>query len=357
MVPENPNNPPFPDPDLQQDLFICDVADAVLKDVMQHLEHPFYSLSKKPVTTVREYRHGDHWLRITPSVAGLATIYDKDILIYAISQLMSAQNNGQEINPSVRINTHDFLIFTSRGTGGKDYQALIEALERLRGTTISTNIRTGNQEQIRVFGLIDSGSVRRTFGLDGRLVSIDIVLSDWLINAIKADEVLTLNRDYFRLGKPYERRAYEIARKHCGRQKEWKIGLALLKKKMGATSQLKKFRYFIRELSRQDHLPDYTIELLDDEDQVLFRNRQLWWQKGSPVPEPRPRLASTETYERVKRYVPAGESVYGLENEWVQFWRDSGCPTLKSPDAAFIGFCRARYARTRPRRAKSERQP
>ena len=32
----------------QYDLFICDVADAVLKDVMQHMEHPFYSLSKKP---------------------------------------------------------------------------------------------------------------------------------------------------------------------------------------------------------------------------------------------------------------------------------------------------------------------
>ena len=25
--------------------------------------------------------------------------------------------------------------------------------------------------------------------------------------------------------------------------------------------------------------------------------------------------------------------------------RQSGCPTLKSPDAAFLGFCKARYAR------------
>ena len=56
------------------------MADAVLKDVMQQLERPFYSLSKKPVTTVREYHHGDHWLRITPSVAGLATIYTRTVL-------------------------------------------------------------------------------------------------------------------------------------------------------------------------------------------------------------------------------------------------------------------------------------
>ena len=38
---------------IQGDLFICDVADAILKDIMPHMEHPFYSLSKKPETTVK----------------------------------------------------------------------------------------------------------------------------------------------------------------------------------------------------------------------------------------------------------------------------------------------------------------
>ena len=32
------------------DLFICDVADAALKDLIPQMEHPFYSLSKKPDT-------------------------------------------------------------------------------------------------------------------------------------------------------------------------------------------------------------------------------------------------------------------------------------------------------------------
>jgi hypothetical protein len=40
----------LPDRHPQHDLFICDVADAALKDVMQQMEHPFYSLSKKPET-------------------------------------------------------------------------------------------------------------------------------------------------------------------------------------------------------------------------------------------------------------------------------------------------------------------
>ena len=85
MVSEIPNLPSpqsalLPDRHPQYDLFICDVADAVLKDVMPQMEHPFYSLSKKPETTIRRYEHNGQWLQVVPSVKGLATIYDKDIL-------------------------------------------------------------------------------------------------------------------------------------------------------------------------------------------------------------------------------------------------------------------------------------
>jgi plasmid replication initiation protein len=60
-----------------------------------------------------------------------------------------------------------------------------------------------------------------------------VTLSDWVFNAINAREVLTLHRNYFRLRKPLERRLYEIARKHCGQAREWRIGLAKLKVKCG----------------------------------------------------------------------------------------------------------------------------
>ncbi len=89
--------PLLPDRHPQHDLFICDVADAVLKDVMQHMEHPFYSLSKKPETAVRRYEHNGRWLEITPS-KGLATIYDKDILIYCISQIMAKLRNNEPVS-------------------------------------------------------------------------------------------------------------------------------------------------------------------------------------------------------------------------------------------------------------------
>src|ERR1700682_575864 len=97
----NPDNQLLPHKHSGGDLFICDVADAVLKDIMPQMEHPFYSLSKKPERSIRRYEHNGKWLEIVPSVKGLATIYDKDILIYCISQLMAKLKREEKVGPRV----------------------------------------------------------------------------------------------------------------------------------------------------------------------------------------------------------------------------------------------------------------
>lgn len=321
----------------QHDLFICDVADAVLKDVMAHMEHPFYSLTKKPETSVRRYEHNGQWLEITPSVKGLATIYDKDILIYCISQLMHRLRNGETVSQRVRINSRDLLIFTNRGTAGKDYAALVEAIDRLAGTRISTNIRTGDEEQYDNFGLIEAASIRRKHGFDGRLLWCEVKLSDWVFSAIKAQEVLTLHKDYFRLRKPIERRVYEIARKHCGRQESWSIGLELLLKKSGSKSPLKEFRRLIRHLVEHDHLPDYSVRM--EEDVVIFTNRGTMHTPAA-LPDFHIPPLDGDTYEEARKAAP-GWDVRMLEREW----REWATEAPKSPDAAFIGFCRKVFAK------------
>jgi plasmid replication initiation protein len=301
------------------DLFICDVADAILKDIMPQMEHPFYSLSKRPETKIRRYEHNGNWIEIVPSVKGLATIYDKDILIYCISQVMDKLKRGERVGPRVRINSRDLLVFTNRGTAGKDYNALCEAIDRLAGTRIKTNIRTADEEQLDSFGLIDAASIRRKHGLDGRLLWVEIKLSEWVFNAIRGQEVLTLHRDYFRLGKPLERRIYELARKHCGRQASWTISLETLLKKSGAQSVLFRFRQMVKHIAEHDHLPDYRITFDEDSDMVVFFNRDNKWVER-PLPsdgETLPPLPA-EAYEEARAAAP-GYDVHGLENDWRDF--------------------------------------
>ena len=238
------------------------------------MEHPLFSLSKAPDLKIRVYEHNGNTVTITPSAAGLATIWDKDILLFAISCLVEAQNRGLPVSRTLRLQARDLLVYCNRGTSGAEYDALVKAFDRLAGTRIKTDITTGKKRTRQGFGLIESWSiVERT--TSNRMASIELTLSEWLYNAIVATEVLTLSRDYFRLRKGIERRLYELARKHCGLQAKFTIGLDMLLKKSGAMCSLREFRRQIREVAATNTLPDYTITFDDSDDEVT-----LWTRDG-----------------------------------------------------------------------------
>lgn len=334
-----------------QDLFICDVLDAIPKDDMASMEHPVFSLSTKPDTRLRRYEHKETIVEIIPSGIGLATIHDKDILIYCISQLVAKMNKGEEPNRSVRVQAFDLLVATNRQTSGEGYRLMSDALTRLRGTTIRTNIKTGGIEQTHGFGLIDEFKIRKK-SFDGRMLDLEITLSDWVYRSVISKNVLTLHRDYFRLRKPLERRMYELARKHCGVQDEWSIGLSLLQKKCGSSSPERVFRSLVKKVCEHDtaheHFPDYAVTITDDK--VRFHNRTALKSKSEvesdDVIAP---FVDAESMHDAKTAAP-GYDIYALYQEWVCWWNDSGRPELKSANAAFIGFCKGKHKRNPIRR-------
>jgi plasmid replication initiation protein len=259
----------------QQDFFLAQIFDAPLKDDQATMEHPMFSLSKTPDLKIRVYEHNGNTVTITPSAAGLATIWDKDILLFTISCLVEAQNRGLPIGRSVRLRARDLLVYCNRGTSGAEYDALVKAFERLAGTRIKTDITTGKKRARQGFGLVESWSIVERTTTSNRMASIELTLSEWLYNAIVATEVLTLSRDYFRLRKGLERRMYELARKHCGLQAKFTIGLETLLKKSGAMCSVREFRRQIREIVAGDALPDYGITFDSEKDLIT-----LWTRDG-----------------------------------------------------------------------------
>ncbi|GGI94090.1 plasmid replication initiator protein RepA [Polymorphobacter multimanifer] len=323
----------YPDPDL----FICDVLDAIPKDDMASMEHPIFSLATKPDRRVFRYEHNGNRIEIVPSVKGLATIHDKDILIYCISQLIAKMNQGGQPGRTLHLTARDLLMWTNRQTDGDGYERLRSAFERLSGTRITTNIKADGEEITEGFGLINEWRiVRKT--KSGQMSEIKVTLSDWLLRMVEGRSVLTLHRDYFRLRKPLERRIYELARKHCGAQDKWSVSAETLRKKTGASSHIRVFRAMLRELVLHNHLPDYVVEMTGDT--VTFRNRDALEAPDEPPPE-RP-FIDPEGFHDAKGAAP-GYDVYSLYEDWVSWWNDSGRPELKSPRAAFIGFCRTRH--------------
>ena len=267
-------SPLLPDRFQQPDLFICDIFDAAPKSDMAGMEHPVFSISKRPDHQSRKYQNGDNFIEVTPSAKGMATVFDRDILIFCISQLIAALNEGRPVSKTVSFKIIDYLVATGKPVGGSAYLRAEDALERLRGTSIKTNIVTGEERQWTIFGLVESAkTVRRDS--DGALLDVQVTLSDWVFNAIQAKEILTISKDYFRLRKPLERRMYEIARKHCGKAAEWRIGLEKLQLKCGSQSSPKEFKRLvtniIAENGEHDHFPDYVPAL--EGTIVAFRGR------------------------------------------------------------------------------------
>ena len=324
----------LPDRHPNADFFICDLFDASPKTDMGSMEHPIFSLSTRPDTRVLSYEHKGTEVTVTPSVKGRATIHDKDILIYCISQLMAALNAGRSISRKLTLKAHDLLVATNRDTSGDGYARLRDAFERLAGTRITTNLATGGVEVTQGFGLIEAWEiVRKSRG--GRMASVSVTLSDWLFRAVEARSVLTLSRDYFRLRKPLERRIYELARKHCGKQPDWQVSIAVLHKKAGSTAPLRVFRAAIRRMIEADGLPDYALA---EEPGDLLRVTR----RGAVVSDG-PQL-SEDALEAARRLAP-GWDVYALAAEWRGWWAETGRKRLGNADRAFLGWLGKRVQR------------
>lgn len=318
-----------------RDFFVCDIFDALpFKDDMASMEHPIFSLSTKPDMRVLHYEHNGNTITIKPSSDGLPTIHDKDVLLYCASYLRAAISRGENPNQRVRFTAYDFFVLTNRKTCGVYYQNFESCLNRLRGTTINTNIKTGGNTIVSGFGLIDGWNAVKRDNQE-RAIAVEVKLSDWFYNAILSNELLTISQDYFRIRKPIDRRIYELARKHCGDKPSFKIGLDKLHKKTGSSSTLREFRRLFGRLLNTNHLPDYAVSLSDD--LVTFTNRHQNTahanQGGFPFLKP-------ETFEKAKAAAP-GWDVYRLEGEWRDWIAGKDAP--KRPDAAFVAFCRKRF--------------
>ena len=319
------------------DFFVCDFFGASPKNDLGTMEHPIFCLSTRPDRRILSYTHNDTFVEVTPSVKGRATIHDKDILIYCVSQLMAAVNAGKPISRVLHLKAHDLLMATHRDTSGDAYARLREAFERLSGTRITTNITTGGVETTSGFGLIEAWEIVRR-ARAGRMINLTVTLSEWLFRAVLDKSVLTLNRDYFRLRKPLERRVYELVRKHCGRQAEWVVSVSVLHKKAGSAAPLRVFRAAVRRMIQDGNLPDY---------QMSERAGDLICFGRIAVIEPslRAPVLMTQTLETARALAP-GDDIYALEAEWRQWWAETGAPKLGSADKAFLGWVHARQARS-----------
>jgi plasmid replication initiation protein len=261
-----------PDKHTNLDLFISDLGDIQLKTDKSSLEYSFFSLQKRKDINIYRYegRQGE-FIEIIPSVLGRATIWDQDLLIYAISAVIEKRNKGLEIGRTVEIEAYDFLKRTNRSTGGRSYEAIKDGLSRLQGTTFITNVRNGEIENTKGSGFITDWGIKRESDT-GKVLEFSLTLNDWLWDAIEKTQILTYSNEYYRITGGLERRLYQLARKHLGKQKEFMIGWKTLYNKSGSSGSEKLFKSRVRKMIAENAgILDYGMR--DHGENVVFVHR------------------------------------------------------------------------------------
>lgn len=227
----------------------------------------FFSLSTKRQCELPVYDDGQVRIEVRGTRAGVATIWDKELLIYFASLIQDKLNRNELVSRRLTFTANDFFRACCTSSGGSAYNRLEEALERLQGTQIKTNIETGGAGEDRAFSWVTDYKMqyRRDRKGEKRLVGITVEICDWLYRAIVKDRrMLTYDLEYFKIG-PLEKRLYEIARAHCGRQSGFRMAIEKLQRRVGAGTPLKTFKKHVAEIirSRPNPLPSYGLIIVD----------------------------------------------------------------------------------------------
>lgn len=218
------------------------------------IEHEYVAAKTGRTETIRITGSAEH--------GGIATIYDQDLLIFAISQWIEAKRLGIEATRRIHFTPYQFFSWLNIEPHGSAYQRLKEALKRLKMTSIQTTIRSeiGNRKRKRIkqFSWISEWEITEE---KGEVRGVEVVLAEWLHESIQDFHVLTLDKQYFEIAGGLERWLYLHARKATGGTAgTWKESYKSLYQKSAALQEFKHFASSLRKLVKKNELPGFELK-------------------------------------------------------------------------------------------------
>ena len=167
----------------QFDLFIASASEVSPKEHRDLMARNWFSLAKQKRTEPIQHTFGENWVKITGDDSyGIATIFDNDVLLFVISQYMSAINNNIPTGRRFQFTGYEYFKFIGKNKfGGKGYDDLWRALERLHHTFVETNIRMDNSNRHHSFNWLSEIKQVK----DGNThKGYEIVIPDWLYESV-----------------------------------------------------------------------------------------------------------------------------------------------------------------------------
>lgn len=280
-----------PQDDAQLMFFVPTIYDAPLKDDVNLMDVAPFSLSKRANKGVIKYELKDCLITIEGGAeSGLATVFDYDIFLNMVSYLAEEvqqfrRDEAKGLRPSLppkvyRPSAAHILKFCRRSDGGKSYEDLEAALDRLSNTTIKVvNLSGGKRRAVDSRPMIGGYSVVSRTGAN-KIDTVEITIPDWVYKSVVTAEkripLLTLHHDYFLISSGLGRFIYRLARKAAGKD-EARYGVKELHKRSGSAQEVRKFAYDLREFVTRTQafpMPDFDLSWEEGKDDQLLVMRR-----------------------------------------------------------------------------------
>lgn len=260
----------------QPDFFVPTLYDVGTRDSRSIMDVAVFRLSKKDrrENAVIRYQLSDGHVEVSSGAYGMASVWDYDIVLMAISHLTEAMNRyregkGEKPGQVFRPHVGDVLKFCRRNNGGKQKDAIVGALQRLSTTHVSLE-RTKKVRGGRTVTITEGEGLIGPFKTitntaTGKVEFVEIKVADWMYREVtegKNPDVLTVHPDYFLIEPGIGRFVYRLARRAAGKESAtW--GFQLLYERSGSTGEFKEFSRILREIVKANDLPEYSL-LVED---------------------------------------------------------------------------------------------
>lgn len=260
-----------PKDDHQPDFFVPALYDVGTRDSRSIMDVAVFRLSKRDrrAGEVIRYELPDGHVEVSAGPAGMASVWDYDLVLMAVSHLTEAMNRyregkGDKPGRVFRPHVADVLKFCRRADGGKQKDDLVETCIRLNTTHVAMQ-RTRKAKNGRTVTVSEGEALISRYKIvkseSGRPEYIEIELADWMYREItegKTPDVLTVHPDYFLIDPGIGRFLYRLARRAAGKD-EARWLFRTIYERSGSAGEFKKFCFTVRKLIAANDLPEYDL--------------------------------------------------------------------------------------------------
>jgi len=347
------------------------MSNGSIKAPRHQLEHAFFAQNCRHADVSSRYDYQGTTISIKCS-RGVPHAGDSDVLVFLTSKAMWVKTGSHydeerraHAPKEISFTPSEFFRFAHRSSGGKSYTALLNSCDRLFDTWIETNIESGGEVEVGKWRYLSN--VKFVYTKDGvtsvvnenaeemgkekgrRLQNIVVELSDWLWRIIDDEQVLVLSDKYFEISNPFDRRTYELARKHVGRQNKFEISLDKLQIKHGSKLPKSKFKNRIKKIIDDERcIPDYKLAF--GVDKIGRENGNVvFLSKANGIEEIPARfkkrtkeLHPTSIEFLKKKYSMDSNTIYGMLDDFIGLMKNEG-KAIENVDLDFASYMAEQY--------------